>query len=161
MQVWSDLDGVIANFDARVLEMFGKSPKGFANNEELWSTINAVSDFWQGIQMLPNAMRLWAVLAPFNPIIITGCPKDNFDAAAANKKAWVKNNLGDNIKVITCLSRDKQNFMTGQGDILIDDFMSNIKRWRKAGGYGILYKNCDQAITDFQTVIAMRSNYNV
>lgn len=152
MQVFTDNDGVLANFNRNVVNFFGKHPADW-NNDEMWEAINQEPDFWHTVPLKDGATRLWAVLTPYNPIVITGCPKDNFAMASAHKTIWIKKVFGEDVRVITCLAKDKQTHMTAPGDILIDDFKSNIKRWEKAGGRGVWYRNVDQAITDFQKMV--------
>jgi hypothetical protein len=127
------------------------------NTTEMWELINQEPNFWPTVPVKDGADRLWAVIKPYNPIILTGCPKDNFEFAAAHKRVWIKQHFGTS-RVITCLAKDKQTHMTAPGDILIDDFMSNIKRWVKAGGRGIWFRNADQAIEDFKKLIEADTN---
>ena len=152
MQTFVDCDGVIAYFNKNVVNFFNQHPAEL-KTEDMWQLINAESGFWPAMPVKDGAERLWAALAPYNQIVITGCPKDNYDAAAAHKVDWVKQHFGQNVRVITCLAKDKQNFMTAPGDILIDDFKSNIKRWIKAGGRGIWFHDADQAIADFKAMV--------
>ena len=153
MQVFVDADGVLKNFDGHVHAYFGKYPRDFLNDDEMWLSIHAEPSFWPTMPVKDGADRLWAALMPYKPIVLTGCPKDDYDNAAAHKQISIKKHFGEHVQVITCLSRNKPVHMTAPGDILIDDFTSNIKRWTKAGGRGIHYKNADQAIEDFMKLI--------
>lgn len=148
---YCDCDGVLAYFNQNVRTFFGKHPSDM-NTDEMWKLINQEPDFWPTVPKKDGADRLWAVLKPYNPIILTGCPKDNFEVAAVHKREWIKLHFGTS-RVITCLAKDKQTHMTAPGDILIDDFMSNIKRWTKAGGRGIWFRNADQAIVEFKKMV--------
>jgi hypothetical protein len=88
---------------------------------------------------------------PILPVVITGCPRSNFDFVAEQKKRKFKIYFPD-IEIVTCLSRDKPLHMKNPGDILIDDFAKNIKRWEKAGGKGIRYYNYKQAMNELMVI---------
>ena len=152
MNLFLDCDGVFSDFDKNVINLFGKHPRELTT-EKLWELVNNESDFWPSIQKMEDADRLWEFMKPFNPTVITGCPKDNFEQAAAHKRVWIKKHFGQDVEIITCLSKDKQTHMKAKNDILVDDFMSNIKRWRKAGGIGVLHRNVDQTIFEFINVV--------
>ena len=41
-----------------------------------------------------------------------------------------------------------------EGDILIDDYPSNIRAWEKAGGIGILHTDAQSTIQQLQTILS-------
>lgn len=59
------------------------------------------------------------------------------EKTAIQKTEWCKNNLHLNPNEII-ISKTKTDY--AQGNILIDDFSPNIKKWVEAGGIGIKYK---------------------
>ena len=146
-----DLDGRLCDFMHLVWELIGVHPN--RAGDSLWSMIAKVDDFWQTIPVTPHAHELWAFVQPYNPLILTGCPKTLYDIAAAQKVAWVKRHFGADVRVITCLSRDKTQHLATPDDILIDDFSSNVRRWRKAGGRAVYYHNFDQTIADLRILL--------
>ena len=152
MQLFVDSDGVLAHYNRNVVNFFGKHPRD-VSTEELWLLVNSEPNFWPSMPIKDGAKKLWEFLKPYNPIVITGCPKDDYENAAKHKTEWIKKTFGDHVQVITCLAKDKQNHMIAPGDILIDDFKSNIKRWNKAGGRGIWFRNVDQAIAEFKVLV--------
>lgn len=151
-KVFCDNDGVLADFDRHVLELFGTPPSGIPD-DEMWDLILATPDFWPTIPLKYGAHDLWAMLAPYKRAFLTGCPKGHYEVAAAHKVVWLKKHFGDDVEVITCLSRNKPLHMESPGDILIDDMSGNMRRWRKAGGIGIHYRTVEQAMTDFKSVM--------
>lgn len=46
--------------------------------------------------------------------------------------------------------------MVAAGDILLDDMPKNLRRWEKAGGIGVYYRNSDQAIRDLEAILGSR-----
>jgi hypothetical protein len=149
MQLFLDKDGVLADFDRHVLELFGDTPRKLGD-KRLWECVDATPDFWITIPMKEGADELMEVAAPYNPIILTGCPVTGYDIAAASKPKWIGNRYGPSIKVITCLSKDKPLHMIQPGDILVDDFIVNVKRWRAAGGQSVWYKTPEEGLASLR-----------
>jgi len=139
MNLFVDSDGVFADFDSHVLSNFGKLPKDMSN-PELWENVNNTPDFWDGVPLKEGAHELWELVSRFNPTVLTGCPRTGYDVAVVAKRKWWKHHFNwDN--VTTCLSRDKATHMVAHGDILVDDFIANVKRWEKAGGQAVYYRD--------------------
>lgn len=147
-QVFCDLDGVLADFDGFIASL------GIVNDRE-----NEDPDFWDKIRALPAAIRLyydmkpmpgakdlWARLAPFKPIILTGVPW-SITSAAFDKRQWVEENVDPDAFVVCCKSRNKRLYMK-PGDILIDDWTRYQSLWESAGGTFILYTGDNVATTN-------------
>lgn len=151
LKVFVDCDGVLAAFSQHVLDRLGVRP-GLITDDEMWELIAAIPDFWPTIPVKYGAHDLMNFLKPYSPIVLTGCPKNHYEAAAAHKVEWVARHFGD-VPVITCLSRNKPLYMHAAGDILIDDFSTNIRRWVNAGGVGVHYRRHLQGLTDFKIAV--------
>jgi hypothetical protein len=152
VKIFLDNDGVLADFDGHCIALFGKSPRELGD-VELWRLVNQdASAFWSGIPVMPRAQELIDIARPHGLTILTGCPYDVTDntricpIAQAHKPSWIEQHFGPGIPVITCFSRDKPLHMSAPRDILVDDFIVNIKRWQAAGGKTVWYQNADQAI---------------
>ncbi|AXH72491.1 MAG: 5'(3')-deoxyribonucleotidase [Caudoviricetes sp.] len=133
-----DLDGVFANFEQHYFNMFGHTHNSVPD-WKMWKNINSNDSWWTTILKFEHFDDMWDNLKMFNPIILTGCPKSNYEEAVIGKKQWVKKHFGQDVDVITCLSKDKQKYMKNPGDILIDDMEKNCTNWRNAGGYAIQF----------------------
>lgn len=156
MRCYLDLDGVLGDFEAHCRTLFGKNPKELGD-ETLWKLVNEDREgFWSNIPLKDGAMELFAIAEPYNPTILTGCPRNGdirteiCPVASDHKKLWVEKYFGEHVPVITCFSKHKADHMYQAKDILVDDTYINIKRWREAGGIGIIYKDVDQAIRDLK-----------
>jgi hypothetical protein len=152
MRVLTDLDNVLGDFTRHVRDHFGAHPNDIPN-DELWARVDSVADFWLTMPLKYGATDLWDVIQPYDPVIITGCPKLHYEKAAADKVTWAKWKFGEDVAIITCLSRDKQKHLLTPDDILIDDFSNNVKRWRKAGGRALRYITYEQTISDLRTLL--------
>lgn len=146
-----DVDGVMADFDAHVTDRFGAGPQELGT-ARLWQLVESESDFWSSIPLKAGARELWELAKDHDPTFLTGCPRTSFDMAAAHKRHWLRQHFGD-VPVITCLSRDKASHMKAPGDILVDDFIANVRRWQKAGGRAIWYRNAGQALNELRRAL--------
>jgi 5'(3')-deoxyribonucleotidase len=152
-RVFTDCDGVLSDFLGRFEALHGKPFEHF-NTTWCWEQITADPDYYFKLEKLPGADEYWQAIKPFNPTVLTGCPRPpGYDAAAGAKQRWVAKHLGANVPVITCMSKDKPLHMVNPGDILIDDHARNVNAWRKAGGTAILFVDHKQAINDFHNVV--------
>jgi hypothetical protein len=151
-QLFTDSDGVYAHFDEQVERMFGLPPSKL-NDDHMWSMIyDNRKEFWTTMPLTPDALELWEFMRPFNPIVLSGCPKGHFDEASEWKKEWWLENF-EWEHVITCPAKEKPLHIKNAGDVLADDFVVNVKRWQKAGGIGVLHKNVPDTIERLKVLL--------
>lgn len=142
MQLFCDMDGVLADFDAGYERQFGVKPDG--ENVD-WEAVRRTPDFYLNLPPMPDMPVLWGFIRNFRPIILTGIPH-SVEEAPANKKAWVKHYLGE-ATVICCRSRDKSLY-ANPGDILIDDRPKYKELWERAGGIWITHTSAQNSIKE-------------
>lgn len=128
---------MFADFDMHIYQLFGQHPREM-RDDEMWARANAHPTFWSHMPLKDGARELWHALRHTNPTILTGCPKGDYDRAAAAKRDWWKRHFNHE-QVITCLSRDKALHMKAPGDWLVDDMSKNTKKWMAAGGRAFRY----------------------
>ena len=116
-KLYCDLDGVLVDFEKGVKERMGKLPEDL-NQKYMWMTLRKTPNFYVNLPWMPEGKALWDAIKEFNPIILTGCPIGGW--SEADKRIWCARELGANIKVITCNTKDKPKFCS-EGDILIYD----------------------------------------
>jgi len=134
--LFCDLDGVLADFEQGFFNKFKKYPDQL-NTTLLWSTINKSKTFFDTLPWMPKGRQLWYRIKQYNPIILTGIPRGS-KSAVEQKIKWCQRELGSDIQVITCATKDKPNYCL-TGSILIDDQLHNLKSWNEKGGKFILY----------------------
>ena len=139
--LFCDLDGVLVDFEGGYLRTFGHGHMD-VKKKVMWANIDAGgTEYWSALPPLPDYMVLWNYIIPYRPTILTGCPgftelSKSHQNAKKGKKWWGINNLPQDSEYgfIACFSKHKPTFMTGPGDILIDDNEKIGMLWHAAGG---------------------------
>lgn len=142
IQIYLDLDGVLADFNRGVHNIFSKRPDQLAPRE-MWMGLARHSDFFGTLEMIEDAHELWNYCKPHNPKILTGLPRGGW--AEAQKRRWVASMLGGEVDVITCWSREKYKW-SAQGHVLVDDRADLRERWEGRGGVFVLHTSAQESI---------------
>lgn len=162
-KVFIDLDGVMADFDKRAIEILGVRPRDFEGQEgadRLWEKIDAYPNFFLSLEPMKDAMVLWDGVEArgFIPTVLTGTPrwnnKENMDPSE-QKRQWVLKHLYHG-RTITCKSRDKCLHMEQPGDVLIDDWHRYAGLWREKGGKFILHTSAVESLKELDEYIQQR-----
>jgi 5'(3')-deoxyribonucleotidase len=127
---------VLADFEQGVKNKFKKNVDEL-NQGMMWGVINKSNTFFETLPWMPKGRELWSQIEQYNPIILTGVPRSS-SSAVEQKIRWCKRELGPNVKVITCATKDKPKYCIDKS-ILIDDRTDNLKPWIVRGGKFILY----------------------
>ena len=149
-RLYLDLDGVMADFSAQYLNLFGADKEDELESDAVWPRIDTVrTSFFATMPMCPGAADFFAAIRHLNPIILTACPKSDYANVAGQKRAWVQSNLSPDLTILpTAGGGTKPLFMHRPGDVLIDDFERNCRAWERHGGRPILHRSfretCEQ-----------------
>ena len=135
MQLYVDLDGVLADFDTGYEREFGVRPSKTDDNVD-WDAVRRCANFYANLPPMPDFPALWTRISRYDPIVLTGVPKSLPDASW-NKRAWVKQYLPNTLMIAT-RSSEKATYAR-PGDVLIDDWERYRPLWEKAGGVWITH----------------------
>jgi hypothetical protein len=162
MHIFIDMDGVLADFDKRAIEIVGCRPRDYENQEgeaSLWEKLYSYKNFFLSLEPMYDAFDLWQGVHElgFKPTILTGIPReDGFSIhPATQKKMWAKKWF-DTDRIITCKSRDKFRHITQPGDVLIDDWKKYIPLWEKAGGVFILHQSAEESLRALKAYVTQQ-----
>lgn len=133
LQVYLDLDGVFADFDARVKRLTGKHPSQL-DRGHLWKMVNSDKRFFAELELIEGCMLLWEATKDLEPIFLTGAPTSK--TFQQQKKEWVTRLFGPEFVVHVVPRKLKADF-SGPHKALIDDTRENIEQWVARGGHGI------------------------
>jgi hypothetical protein len=131
-----DLDGVLVDFDSGVERVTGARP-----SEQLpramWPRLARTPSFYTHLEWTPDGPLLWEHVRTYHPTILTGLPLGRW--AAPQKRAWCERELGREVRVITCMSREKSHRARTATPldvtpVLIDDRASLRDAFEREGG---------------------------
>lgn len=149
MQIYVDMDGVLADFDRQYETVFGTHADKRLDNVD-WKAVRKVADFYLHIPPMLDMPQLWRHIGPHRPIVLTGVPLD-VPEAPENKRAWVRKHLGREVKVICCRSREKSRYAKA-GDILIDDWEKYRALWLAKGGRWVTHRSAADTIATLSEI---------
>lgn len=149
VKLYLDLDGVMVDFDK------SKERFKFRSDKEMWTHIKSIPHWFLTLDPMPDFKLLWDYLqGKYDVTILTAVPKMLPEEAAADKRAWVMNYLGKDVKIITCFGAEKQEYAQTRytdvdwpdSNILVDDTGRNIGQWINKGGIGVLHRDAQTSI---------------
>ena len=86
---------------------------------------------------------------------MSGVPRGGW--AEDQKRKWCRRELGNDITLITCESRDKHAYCRNIGDILIDDRRAAGALWEKAGGIFIHHQSAIRTLRLLEAALGRHS----
>jgi 5'(3')-deoxyribonucleotidase len=161
--IYLDLDGVFADFEKRVIELFGKPPNSI-DQTIFWKELGKFDHFWKDLDLMSGSRMLYDAVMKIPNVhvaFLTAIPRPTgkLSTAADDKKIWVKEHFGTTCQVYTVVGGvNKAKFIQTPNDILIDDTQKNIDAWNKAGGIGILHTGTDYYSTIFRLMAVLNTN---
>jgi len=154
-QIYLDMDGVLVDLEKRVSQiMKQRDGQTFDDwlkmpSDDQWAIVKQDKNFWENLEMSDDAKKLFKFVKQYNPNILSAYTKRDL-RSKKGKMRWLQKNIGlNNLNRIHLVLRpEKKNFaQSKQGpNILIDDYIGNIKEFNAAGGIGIFYKNSTDTI---------------
>ncbi len=154
LKLFVDLDGVLADFDGGVLALTGKLPRDL-EPKRMWGILARAPGFYANLAWTPGGRGLWERLRPHRPTVLTGLPMGKW--AEPQKLAWCARELGPDVPVVACMSREKAakgRALTPQDavPVLIDDRESLGEAWTAMGGVFIHHKDPEASAAAFESL---------
>ena len=153
--IYLDMDGVVADFDQRFIDLSGMLPKEYEEKfgrKEFWNFIDEKNKlkFWVGIPEMSDAKQLVDYITPhgFQMLTAPSIKKQSY----LGKMLWIKNHVGSLFSFKPYINfkkaKNKHNVKSSlnANDILIDDREDTITRWNDAGGTGIHHTSASSTI---------------
>ena len=149
--IYCDMDGVLCNFMKGADEAVGGDFVS-ADKDERWNKINQTKGFWANLEWMPGGKRLYVFISRYNPYILSAY--SGRDPNSKNgKMTWLARHTGVSKRNINLVKRaDKKLYAKtdGKPNILIDDYMKNIKEWENKGGIGIHHTDARKTINELK-----------
>ena len=147
--IYCDLDMVLVDFLKGANEVSGGS---FASSDkdERWNKINQTKGFWANLDWMPGGRKLYQFIVRYDPYVLSAYA--NRDPSSKNgKMKWLNKHTKFSKSKINLVKRaDKQKFaMTdSKPNLLIDDYLKNIKEWEAKGGISIHHTNVSKTLAE-------------
>jgi len=153
--IYLDMDGVIADFDQRFLDISGMTPSEYKDKhgkKKFWDLIDEKNKvkFWAGIPLMPEAKKLVDYVSQYDYEILTAPSVKK--QSKVGKLVWLRKIHPDLFpnkpKVNFKPAKEKHQIKLNltKSDILIDDKASTIDNWNSSGGTGILHTSTEDTI---------------
>jgi hypothetical protein len=143
--IFLDCDGVLADFDKGAGKVLGMPPAEYERRfglKRFWAKLASTPDFFNTLDLLPDAMELFEAVAQKKPVILTGLPRGPW--AEPQKRRWAALHF-PGIEVITTTAALKREHCR-PGDALVDDRDKYRHLWERAGGVFIHHRNAATSI---------------
>jgi 5'(3')-deoxyribonucleotidase len=148
--IYCDMDMVIVDLLGGYRQLTGKQFDK-VEKETRWEEIRADKKFWHNLPWMPGSQRMWKLINKYNANILSAY-SSNDPNSRPGKKAWLSKNAKPIGKIHLVKRADKVKYATtnGKPNILIDDYIKNIKEWEAAGGIGIHHLSPTQTIAQLK-----------
>jgi len=156
-KIYLDMDGVVADFERRYTEMFGKTPLEARDQKEFnpnWKEFIETEQF-KYLDWYPGGQELLKFIStlPVQVEMLTSSGGQKYhEKVAAQKVYWlVAKNIPYFANVVSG-RKLKANYATPQ-TILVDDTEDVIQVFNRAGGHGILHKDVNVTIEKIKSLM--------
>ena len=150
-EIYCDLDEVLVDFmrgaNAAVGGDFVKM-----DADERWNKINQVKGFWANLGWKPSAKKLHDFIMRYNPHVLSAYTGRD-PTSKVGKMKWLKKNASfkrGNIHLVKREHKQSYAITDGNPNILIDDYIKNIKEWESKGGIGIHHITVSKTISELK-----------
>jgi 5'(3')-deoxyribonucleotidase len=152
MQVYLDIDGVLADFTSAAFKVHGR--EWDKDGEEVrwnffldwgmpedhfWNVIDAEGPaFWENLEPYPWFHELVDLAAKCGEVRLLTSPSRHHNSVTGKIK-WIHKHFGLGFRHWIMCPEHKEQLCRGPRCVLIDDRIENIDRWGNAGGIPILF----------------------
>jgi len=151
--IYLDMDGVIVNLIKGADAVVGGSFVTY-DKDERWKMINQTKGFWENLEWMPNAKRLYKFIERYDTYILSAY--SGRDPSSKNgKKKWLGKNTNfksSKIKLVKRTQKKAYATTNGEPNILIDDYIKNIQEWEAKGGIGIRHTDVGKTINKLKSL---------
>ena len=149
--IYCDLDQVLVNFMKGAENAIG-GEFASVDKDERWNKINQNKGFWSNLEWMPGAKRLYQFIEKYDPYVLSAY--SGRDPSSKNgKMKWLSKNTKFkkfNIKLVLRSEKQQYAMTNGKPNVLIDDYIKNIKEWEAKGGIGIHHTDVGKTINELK-----------
>jgi hypothetical protein len=162
-KLYLDMDGVIANFEKRYIELFKEPPGGLNRDRKEFSKnweVFIQDKHFETLDWWPGACELISYIqknfSHDTVEILTSSGGNKYHSEVeVQKNIWIKKmNLSEQWKVNVVAGRKLKAEFATPDSVLIDDTLDVIEAFNKAGGIGIHHKDYGNTIMLLDILLA-------
>ena len=156
-RIYCDMDGVLCDFKTAAQKATGMpiTKWMYSSKTEKWQPIKDTPKFWHTMPWQAGGRSLWSFISKYKPHILSAYVEESFDPnCIPGKRAWLRKNprITDRSKINLVRRKEKKNFATkgGKKNILIDDYIKNVREFTSAGGIGIHHTSTTKTLSELK-----------
>tara|TARA_Y100000992_G_scaffold205373_1_gene140372 strand:- start:86 stop:601 length:516 start_codon:yes stop_codon:yes gene_type:complete len=145
--IYCDMDQVLCAFMKAADSAVGGSFVQ-ADKTDRWNKINQVKGFWENLEWMPGAKALYKKIMKYDAHILSAYSGRDPTSKTGKMKWLAKNTDFKRSKINLVMRSHKQRFATtdGKPNVLVDDYIKNIKEWESKGGIGVHHTTVSKSI---------------
>ena len=145
--IYCDMDQVLCAFMKAADSAVGGSFVQ-ADKTDRWNKINQVKGFWENLEWMPGAKALYKKIMKYDAHILSAYSGRDPTSRTGKMKWLAKNTDFKRSKINLVMRSHKQRFATtdGKPNVLVDDYIKNIKEWESKGGIGVHHTTVSKSI---------------
>ena len=149
--IYCDMDEVLCAFLKGAKKAIGGDFPS-EDKDKICKLISQTKDFWANLDWMPGAERLHDFITRYDAYILSAYSNRDRNSKVGKMKWLKKNTKFKRANIHLVMRSEKQIYaMTdGKPNVLIDDYMKNIKEWDAKGGIGIHHTNVGKTISELK-----------
>ena len=149
--IYCDLDQVLVALIKGAEKVIGGD---FASmdKEKRWKLIGQTKGFWANLDWMPSSERLHNCIIRYNAHVLSAYSNRDPNSKVG-KMIWLKKNTKfkrANIHLVMRSEKQIYAMTDGKPNVLIDDYIKNIREWEAKGGIGIHHTNVGKTISELK-----------
>jgi len=149
--IYCDMDEVLCAFLKGAKKAIGGDFPS-EDKDKRWKLISQTKDFWANLDWMPGAERLHDFITRYDAYILSAYSNRDRNSKVGKMKWLKKNTKFKRANIHLVMRSEKQIYaMTdGKPNVLVDDYIKNIKEWEAKGGIGIHHTNVGKTISELK-----------
>tara|TARA_Y100000356_G_scaffold90036_1_gene75542 strand:+ start:117 stop:632 length:516 start_codon:yes stop_codon:yes gene_type:complete len=149
--IYCDMDEVLCAFLKGAKKAIGGDFPS-EDKDKRWKLISQTKDFWANLDWMPGAERLHDFITRYDAYILSAYSNRDRNSKVGKMKWLRKNTKFKRANIHLVMRSEKQIYaMTdGKPNVLIDDYIKNIREWEAKGGIGIHHTNVGKTISELK-----------
>ena len=149
--IYCDMDMVLCDFMKAADNVVGGSFVQ-ADKADRWNKISNTKNFWANLEWMPGAKRLYNFIIRYDAYILSAYTRKD-PTSKTGKLKWLSKNTKFkkfNIKLVLRSEKQQYAMTNGKPNVLIDDYIKNIREWEAKGGIGIHHTDVGKTISELK-----------